>query len=77
MANSLSNLNEALFSQLERLNDPALSGDALETELKRAQSVTSVSKEIVSNARVVLEAEKHRMEYGSLYALPKMLENKD
>ena len=78
MSNSLSNLNDALFAQLARLNDPELTGDALETELRRAQSVTSVSKEIVSNARVVLDAEKHRKEFQGPggYRLPSMLENK-
>ncbi len=78
MAKSLSNLNDALFDQLQRLNDPELSGDALEAELKRSSAVTSVSKEIVSNARVVLDAEKHRKEYQGIggYTLPSMLENK-
>lgn len=77
MAKGLSDLNEALFDQLKRLNDPELKGDALESELKRSSAVTSLSKEVVSTARVVLDAEKHRMEYGSLYGLPKMLENKE
>lgn len=78
MSKSLSNLNETLFDQLARLNDPKLEGEALEAELKRSSAVTSVSKEIVSNARVALDAEKHRKEYQGLggYKLPSMLEDK-
>lgn len=79
MAKGLSNLNEMLFDQLQRLNDPELKGDELESELKRCSAVTSVSKEIVSSARVVLDAEKHRKEWQGPggYKLPAMLENED
>lgn len=79
MATGLINLNEALFDQLQRLNDPELKGEALDAELKRSSAVTSVSKEIVSNARVVLDAEKHRKEWQGPggYKLPAMLENKE
>ncbi|MGO1500805.1 MAG: hypothetical protein ACTHWH_05930 [Marinobacter sp.] len=78
MSKGLSDLNDALFDQLQRLNDPELTGDALETELKRSGAVTSVSKEIVANARVVLDAEKHRKEWQGPggYNLPAMLESK-
>lgn len=76
MSNDLSKLNDALFDQLDRLNNAELTGDALETELKRTQSVTSVSKEIVANARLILDADKHRSEFGSHYKLPELLENK-
>lgn len=78
MPKGLNNLNEALFDQLQRLNDPELKGEALEAELKRSSAVTSVSKEIVSSARVVLDAEKHRKEWQGPagYKLPAMLESK-
>lgn len=78
MSKGLSNLNETLFDQLARLNDPELKGEALENELKRSSAVTSVSKEIVSNARIVLDAEKHRKEWQGPggYKLPEMLESK-
>lgn len=77
MASNLRKLNDSLFDQLDRLNNPSLNGDALEEELKRAHAVTSVSKEIVSSFRLVLDAEKHRTEMGSLYKMPQMLENKE
>tara|TARA_R110001583_G_scaffold25218_1_gene91430 strand:- start:1262 stop:1495 length:234 start_codon:yes stop_codon:yes gene_type:complete len=76
MAKGLSNLNETLFDQLERLNDPELKGEALETEIKRAQSVTTVSKEIVYNARLVYDATKMKIEFGHHHKMPGLLEDK-
>ncbi|NWN92263.1 hypothetical protein HLV39_12250 [Marinobacter adhaerens] len=77
MSKGLSNLNETLFDQLARLNDPELEGEALESEIKRAQSVTTVSKEIVANARLVYDATKMKIEFGHVHSVPKMLEAKD
>ncbi|MCL1485167.1 hypothetical protein MIH18_23550 (plasmid) [Marinobacter sp. M3C] len=77
MATNLSDLNEVLFAQLGRLNNDALEGDDLERELRRSSGVTSLSKEIVSNARLVLDGEKHRKEFGIGYKLPKVLESKE
>ena len=64
MKNKLIDLNNHLFQQLERLNDEDLSGKQLQDEIERSKAITGVSKEVVSNARLVLDAEKHRREYG-------------
>lgn len=64
MKNKLIDLNNHLFQQLERLNDEDLSGEKLQDEIERSKAITGVSKEVVSNARLVLDAEKHRREYG-------------
>lgn len=77
MTTNLSDLNKALFDQLGRLNNPELTGDALEVELRRASSVTSVSKEIVSNARLVYDAARLKLEYGGNKKLPDLLEVKE
>ena len=44
--------------------------------MKRAQSVTSVSKEIVANARTALDAERFRADVGSLHKMPRLLETR-
>ena len=56
--NKLTDLNNHLFAQLERLNDEDLQGEALEEEIKRAKAVSDISTNIINNARTVLEAQK-------------------
>lgn len=57
MKNKLTDLNDHLFAQLERLGDESLAGERLEIELRRTKAVTSVAQSIVANARVVLDAQ--------------------
>lgn len=77
MTSPMTALNNALLQQLDRLNNPEVTGEALEAEVMRAHSMTGVSKEIISNARLALAAEKHKMEFGSHYKLPALLESKE
>lgn len=58
MKNRLTDLNDILFTQLERLTDEDLSPKAIEQELKRTQSVVRVADRIVDNARLQLDAAK-------------------
>lgn len=72
MKNTLGDLNNHLFMQLERLNDEDLKGDKLTDEIERSKAVTNVAKEIIANANIVLQAKKYTTEY--LSEVPKMLE---
>lgn len=56
MKNKLTDLNDILFAQLERLSDEGLSPDALQSELSRTQSVVQLSDRIIDNARLQLDA---------------------
>ena len=56
--NTLENLNDHLFAEMERLSDEDLKGEALEEELKRAKGITSVGTQIINNARTVLDTMK-------------------
>ena len=72
LRNTLGDLNNHLFMQLERLNDEELKGDKLTEEIERSKAVATIAKEIVLNAKVVLEARKYSTEY--MKETPKMLE---
>lgn len=76
MKNKLIDLNDHLFAQLERLSDEDLSGEKLEEEITRSKAVSQISKDIVSNASLALQAEKFKAEYaiGNNKIMPKMLE---
>lgn len=57
MKNSLSDLNNHLFAQIERLSDESLIGDKLKEEVSRSIAVTNVSKQIIANAQLLLDAQ--------------------
>lgn len=76
MKNTLTDLNNHLFAELERLGDEYLTEEELEKEIKRAQSIVNVSGKIIDNAGLVLQAAKFqddRMDIDK--KLPKMLGN--
>lgn len=56
--NKITDLNNHLFAQLERLGDEELTTEELETEIKRAKAISSISGELIKSAKVTLEAAK-------------------
>lgn len=74
MKNKLSDLNNHLFEQLERLNDEDLKGDALNEEIGRANAVTNVASQIIQNGSLVLKAAQFAdNSMNADYKIPKML----
>ena len=73
MANTLSELNSVLHTQLQRLNTQDINGEMLAKEIERTKAISSVSKEILGTARIVLEAELKRADLREDVPLPQML----
>lgn len=74
--NKLSDLNDHLFEQLERLNDDDLVGEKLNEEINRSKAMTDVAEKIISNGNLVLKAIHEQNEYGGgreSITVPKML----
>lgn len=77
MKNTLVDLNNHLFEQMERLNDDDLTEEELNREINRTKAMTDVASRIIDNAQLGLQAEKLKIEYGHREVeLPEMLENK-
>lgn len=64
MKNTLTDLNNYLFEQLERLQDDNLDESGLEKEIQRSEAVQKVAKTIIENGALALQAKKHLDEYG-------------
>ena len=64
MQNTLGDLNNHLFAQLERLSDEDLKGEELKEEMARAKAVTGLASQIIANGTLVLKARTLQLEYG-------------
>lgn len=60
--NKLTDLNDHLFAQIERLGDEELTEKELKKEVERAKAITLMAKNIIDNARVTLDAVKYATE---------------
>lgn len=54
--NKLTDLNDHLFAELERLGDEDLKEDALKEELNRAKGIAQISQQVIQNANTMLRA---------------------
>lgn len=64
MKNNLTDLNNHLFCQLERLSDENLSIEELEKEVTRSGAIVSLADQVISNADLQLKAAKLFAEHG-------------
>lgn len=62
MKNTLSDLNNHLFAEMERLGDEDLKGEALQEEIERAKEVARISEQIIANGSLALRAEQFKSE---------------
>lgn len=74
MKNKLSDLNNHLFEELERLNDENLAGDELQAERERAKTIATIAQTIINNGELALKTLKHFEEYGKTEHIPDVLQ---
>lgn len=79
MKNKLSDLNDHLFAQLERLSDEELTAEALAHEVSRTDALIKVSEQIIGTASLALRGAELIANHGrdgALKGLLPMLEAK-
>ena len=75
---NLGDLNTHLFDQLNRLNAENLKGEELKEEINRAKAVSDISRQVIDNGRLVLEAAKFKDDkWNAESEIPKMLSDGD
>lgn len=75
MKNTLGDLNNHLFAQLERLSDEELKGEKLADEINRSKAVMGIAKNIIDTGNLVLDGQKFLDDkMNADTKLPKMLE---
>jgi hypothetical protein len=76
MKNKLTDLNNHLFAQLERLNDEELAPEEVKTEIERSRAMAGIAREIVSGAQTRLRAAELYANHGVLPADMVQIEDK-
>jgi hypothetical protein len=72
--NKLSDLNDHLFEAIEWLSDRDMKGEALAEEISRARMKCEVAGQIITAARLVLDAAKAASENPAIRKHPLLLE---
>jgi len=64
MKNTLADLNNHLFAQLERLSDEDLTAEQIEAETKRGTVIVAVADQIIRNVSLKIQAAKILSDHG-------------
>lgn len=63
--NRLSDLNNHLFAQLERLGNETLTPEQIESEFKRASAITGLAEQVLRHAALQVQAAKIMSDHGN------------
>ena len=56
MADTISHIRNSLVTQLDRLTNEGLEGDALQKEINRARAMSELSEQILDAGRLAIQA---------------------
>jgi len=70
MKNKLSDLNDHLFAQLERLGEEGIKPEQLKAEVERSKAMAQIASNIIEGARVTLDAHIAAREHNLINLLP-------
>lgn len=74
--NTLGDLNNILFEQIDRINDDSLKGDKLNEQLKKSKAINDIANTLVQSGNLMLKNMQFREEIGEVIdATPRLLEN--
>lgn len=76
MKNTLGDLSNHLFAELERLSDEDIKGDELKEEMERSDAIAKVATKIIDNASLILQAVKFKDDRMIDEELPRLLGGK-
>ena len=54
--NKITDLNDHLFAQLERLNDETIKGEKMELEFHKAKAISNVASQIIKANKLTIDA---------------------
>lgn len=74
MKNTLSDLHEILFEQLERISNPDLSSEELNQELRRSQAVSNIAAQIINNGNLAIKAVTAKLDIPANENMPGFLD---
>ena len=64
MKNKLTDLNNYLFEQIEKLNDDDLTDEELDKQIKKAEAIQNISETIIKNSELTMKVAFKAAEYG-------------
>ena len=78
MKNRLTDLNEHLFAQLERLGSEELEDEAIEREVNRSKAIVDIADTMIAGGKLALEGAKLHAQYkdNGGVKLPPLLQDK-
>ena len=66
MKNKITDLNNYLFEQIEKLNDEDLTEDELDLQIKKADKICDISRVLIKTQSLQLDAAKTLLDYGKI-----------